>query len=112
MAYKVIERIRKEISELALGHGLRIQISAGVATSKSFKNMEDVLKMADKNLYKEKRVKKQLKIDKDSLKTEIEKIRNKLNELVIKNNKKNINEEVIKISQKLDELIIDHIKDE
>lgn len=105
-AYKVIERIRKEISKSAVEHHLSIQISTGVAYYDSLKDMEEVLKMADKELYREKRVKKQTKIENDNLKKEIEDINDILNRIVIEANKKTTNKEVIEVSKKLDELIV------
>lgn len=112
VAYKVIERIKRETSKLAAEHGLKIQISAGIATCNSLEEIENAFKIADKDLYKEKRVKKQLLGDKDSgIDKEIEKLRDKLNELVIKNNNEEIKEEVLKVSQKLDDLILEYLKD-
>ncbi|CRZ35804.1 diguanylate cyclase (GGDEF)-like protein [Herbinix hemicellulosilytica] len=56
-AYRVIERIRREINKLAAGQGMNIQISAGAAYYDCLRNMGDIIKMADRDLYKEKRVK-------------------------------------------------------
>lgn len=58
IAYKIIERIRREIHNLSVDYGLNIQFSAGVAYSNSFKNMVDIITMADKDLYREKALKK------------------------------------------------------
>lgn len=107
-AYKVIERIRREIIELAAEHCMSIQISAGVAYETSFKNMEYLFNMADKDLYIEKKLKNQKKIETD--KKKIENIRNELNKIVIRENKKIINEEVMEISKKLDELIVKYLR--
>ncbi|GMG97971.1 GGDEF domain-containing protein [Tepidimicrobium xylanilyticum] len=57
-AKKVIERIRKEINELNAGQRISIQISAGVAYYNSLINVGDIIKMADRDLYKEKQMKK------------------------------------------------------
>ena len=65
------------------------------------------MKMADKDLYKEKQ---QKNVKNDDLKIEIERMRNELNIIVIKEDNKNINEEVIEISKKLDELIVKYIR--
>lgn len=58
--------------------------------------------------------KQQNSVDNDDenydLKLEIEKMRNELNIIVIKEDNKNINEEVIEISKKLDELIVRYIR--
>lgn len=57
-AYRVIERIRKEINELTASQRMSIQISAGVAYYNSLRNVGDIIKMADRDLYKEKQMKK------------------------------------------------------
>lgn len=115
-AYRVIERIRKEISELAAGQGMNIQISAGAAYYDCLRNMEDIIKMADKDLYKEKRVKKSKeKQNSEKLKhllREIEKLRDELNKKVTLEGKGINNEETLKLSQKLDELITRYLIDE
>lgn len=115
-AYRVIERIRKEINEIAAEHGMKIQISAGVACHDCLRDMEDIIKMADTDLYKEKRIKKfkeeqSSKKLKDLLK-EIERLRDELNQKVAQSDKEINNEEMLKLSQKLDELIIKGLKDE
>jgi diguanylate cyclase (GGDEF)-like protein len=115
-AYKVIERIRREINESAAEQGMNIQISAGVAYYDSLRNMGDIIKMADRNLYKEKRVKKSKeKQNSEKLKhllREIEKLRDELNKKVTQHDKGINNEETLKLSQKLDELITRYLKDE
>lgn len=115
-AYRVIERIRREINKLAAGQGMNIQISAGVAYYDSLRNMGDIIKMADRNLYKEKRVKKSKeKQNSEKLKhllREIEKLRDELNKKVTQHDKGINNEETLKLSQKLDELITRYLKDE
>lgn len=104
-AYRVIERIRKEISELAAGQGMNIQISAGAAYYDCLRNMGDIIKMADRDLYKEKRVKKSKdKQDSKKLKhllQEIEKLRDELNKKVTQEGKGINNEETLKLSQRL-----------
>jgi diguanylate cyclase (GGDEF)-like protein len=115
-AYRVIERIRKEISELAAGQGMNIQISAGAAYYDSLRNMGDIIKMADRDLYKEKRIKKSKeKQNSEKLKhllREIEKLRDELNKKVTLEGKGINNEETLKLSQKLDELITRYLIDE
>lgn len=115
-AYRVVERIRREISELAAGQGINIQISAGVACYDCLRNMGDIIKMADRDLYKEKRVKKSKdKQDSKKLKhllQEIEKLRDELNKKVTLEGKGINNEETLKLSQKLDELITRYLIDE
>ena len=115
-AYRVIERIRREINKLAAGQGMNIQISAGAAYYDCLRNMGDIIKMADRDLYKEKRVKKSKdKQDSKKLKhllQEIEKLRDELNKKVTLEGKGINNEETLKLSQKLDELIIRYLIDE
>ena len=67
----------------------------------SLNNIKDVIKMAEKQ---------QKNVENDDLKIEIERMRNELNIIVIKEDNKNINEEVIEISKKLDELIVKYIR--
>ena len=115
-AYRVIERIRREINKLAAGQGMNIQISAGAAYYDCLRNMGDIIKMADRDLYKEKRVKKSKeKQNSEKLKhllREIEKLRDELNKKVALEGKGINNEETLKLSQKLDELIIRYLIDE
>jgi len=115
-AYRVVERIRREISKLAAGQGMNIQISAGAAYYDCLQNMGDIIKMADRDLYKEKRVKKSKeKQNSEKLKhllREIEKLRDELNKKVTLEGKGINNEETLKLSQKLDELITRYLIDE
>ena len=72
--------------------------------------------MADRDLYKEKRVKKSKeKQNSEKLKhllQEIEKLRDELNKKVTQEGKGINNEETLKLSQRLDELIVKHLLDE
>ena len=115
-AYRVIERIRREINKLAAGQGMNIQISAGAAYYDCLQNIGDIIKMADRDLYKEKRVKKSKeKQNSEKLKhllREIEKLRDELNKKVTLEGKGINNEETLKLSQKLDELITRYLIDE
>ncbi len=61
VALKVVDRIRREINRLSQGLDIDIQISAGIAYYNSLRNMADIIKMADRDLYKEKRTKYQKK---------------------------------------------------
>lgn len=112
-AKKVIERIRKEINELTAGERISIQISAGVAYYNSLRNVGDIIKMGDRDLYKEKQMKK-TKEKQNSTKLkyliqEIEKLRDELNKKVVQGGKGLNNEETLKLSQRLDELRADKI---
>ena len=115
-AKKVIERIRKEINELTASQRMSIQISAGVAYYNSLRNVGDIIKMADRDLYKEKQMKKtKEKQNSEKLKhllREIEKLRDELNKKVTLEGKGINNEETLKLSQKLDELITRYLIDE
>ncbi|OOO64642.1 hypothetical protein BS638_10345 [Clostridium tepidum] len=115
-AKKVIERIRKEINELTASQRMSIQISAGVAYYNSLRNVGDIIKMADRDLYKEKQMKKtKEKQNSDKLKyliQEIEKLRDELNKKVAQGGKGLNSEETLKLSQRLDELIVEHLLDE
>ena len=96
--------------------GMNIQISAGAAYYDCLQNMGDIIKMADRDLYKEKRVKKSKeKQNSEKLKhllREIEKLRDELNKKVTLEGKGINNEETLKLSQKLDELITRYLIDE
>ena len=96
--------------------GMNIQISAGAAYYDCLQNMGDIIKMADRDLYKEKRVKKSKeKQNSEKLKhllLEIEKLRDELNKKVTLEGKGINNEETLKLSQRLDELIVKHLLDE
>ena len=116
-AYRVIERIRREINKLAAGQGMNIQISAGAAYYNSTKrNMGDLIKMADRDLYREKQMKKtKERHNSDKLKyllMEMEKLRDELNKKVANGSKGINNEDTLKVSEKLDELITKYLKEE
>lgn len=68
--------------------------------------------MADRNLYKEKNIKNQQEIENSELKKEIEKVRNKLDDIVARENNIAGNEEILEVSKKLDELIVKYLKNE
>lgn len=106
---KITERIRKEINKLAKEHGLNIQISAGIACSDCLVDLEDMIKIADKNLYEEKRIKKHLKIKNRDLRTEIEKIRKEFNRVLVAGSQATSNEKILEISKDLDELILKYL---
>jgi len=115
-AKKVIERIRKEINELTASQRMSIQISAGVAYYNSLRNVGDIIKMADRDLYREKQMKKtKERHNSDKLKyllMEMEKLRDELNKKVANGSKGINNEDTLKVSEKLDELITKYLKEE
>lgn len=111
-ADKVIERIRKEINEIAAEHGMKIQISAGVACHDCLRDMEDIIKMADKNLYREKEKKKEQKgqnNEVNNLAKEIREIRDELNRKIDGKSKIFTSTEILELSQKLDKLIVNYL---
>lgn len=113
---KVIDRIKKNIVKKGEKEKIHIEISAGTACHKCLQDMEDIIKMADKNLYREKRAKKSKEgQNSEKLKyllQEIEKLRDELNKKVTQEGKGINNEEALKLSQKLDELITRYLIDE
>ena len=116
VADKVINRIRENISKKEKKENINIEISAGAACYDCVYDMGDIIKMADRNLYKEKQMKKtKEKQNSDKLKhllMEIEKLRDELNKKVSKESQGINNEETLKVSEKLDELIIRYLIDE
>jgi diguanylate cyclase (GGDEF)-like protein len=111
-AKKVTERIRGEIHKLAVEQGLYIQISAGIACTDCLVDLEDMIKMADKNLYREKVIKKGRKWQDtrvDDLLEEVIAIRNELNEKITEGDIVT-SAEVLELSQRLDNLIVRHMK--
>ncbi|MCQ4922455.1 diguanylate cyclase [Tissierella carlieri] len=112
---KVIKRIRRQIYKQTVKENIDIQISAGVASNNDFYNMEDIIRIADKNLYKEKKMKKSEKREKmdtlKELKEQIEVMRDELNKQVIEKDKVMSNEEILELSQKLEKLIVKYLKD-
>jgi len=112
-AKKVISRIRQEINKMAVKEGMNIQISAGVAHSDCLVSLEDMIEMADKDLYIEKKIKKDKKErngrSQDLLK-ELEEIRDKLNGKAIQDNKILTSAEILELSQKLDKLIVKYLE--
>lgn len=114
-AEKVIDRIRREINKKAVKEELNIQISVGVAYSGDCSaSLEDMIEMADKELYIEKSIKKEQKErnskgSSDLLK-ELEDIRNKLNGKAIQENKILTSAEILELSQKLDKLIVRYLE--
>ena len=74
--------------------------------------MEEIIKMADRELYKEKVIKSELrnKDIKSNLENGILEIRDELNKRIAENNNNLNNIEILEISQKLDDLIAKHLK--
>jgi len=112
--YKVIERIRKELSEGSIDEKIDIQISVGVAYTDNLNSIDEMLKIADRDLYREKKIKKEknrIEINNiKNLKHDIEKMRDELNRKVLESGKGISSQETLKLSQKLDELIVNYFK--
>lgn len=105
---KVTDRIRGEIHKLAVEQGMNIQISAGTACTNCSVGLDDMIKGADKNLYREKKAKKEQKKQNNKvndLVSEIEEIRDELNRKIDGKNKILTSAEVLELRRKLDELI-------
>lgn len=113
-AEKVIERIRDEIKLLSEEQNIYIDISVGVSSNCNVTNMDEMIQIADKDLYLE----KDAKIIKESeicdlcyLKKEIEKLKKDLkNEIIYKDNKLIINKNILELSKKIDALINKYIE--
>lgn len=54
---KVVERIKKEIKRRSIGEGVDVEVSAGIAYCSCSIELEEVINMADRELYKEKKIK-------------------------------------------------------
>ena len=109
---RVTERVRREIRKLAVEQGMNIQISAGIACTDCLVDLEDMIKMADKNLYREKELKKRQKWRNtrvDDLLEEVIAIRDELNEKITEGDIVT-SAEVLELSQRLDNLIVRHMK--
>jgi len=116
VADKVIDRIRENIRKKEKKENINIEISAGVACYDCVYDMGDIIKMADRDLYREKQMKKtKERHNSDKLKyllLEMEKLRDELNKKVANGSKGINNEETLKVSERLDELITKYLKEE
>lgn len=115
VAKKVVNRIRANISKKGKKENIHIRISAGIACYDCIKSIGDMIKMADKNLYKQKRAKKSKEGQNSEkimyLRYEIQKLKDELNRKITQGGKGiNNNEEILKLSQKLDKLIVDYLQ--
>lgn len=111
-AKRVTERVRREIRKLAVEQGMNIQISAGIACTDCLVDLEDMIKMADKNLYREKEKKKEQKgqnNEVNNLAKEIREIRDELNRKIDGKSKVLTSTEILELSQKLDKLIVNYL---
>lgn len=114
-AKRVTERVRREIRKLAVEQGMNIQISVGIACTDCLVDLEDMIKMADKNLYKEKEKKKEQKGQNNkvnNLAKEIREIRDELNRKIDGKSKIFTSTEILELSQKLDKLIVNYLEKE
>lgn len=111
-AKRVTERVRREIRKLAVEQGMNIQISAGIACTDCLVDLEDMIKMADKNLYREKEKKKEQKGQNNkvnNLAKEIREIRDEINRKIDGKSKIFTSTEILELSQKLDKLIVNYL---
>jgi diguanylate cyclase len=114
-AEKVAIRIKEEIEKIAKEESINIGISVGIACNHHELNMEEMIRMADEELYKEKEIKKGQKEQNgkvNDLAKEIIKVKDELNRKVIENNKILNNTEILELSQKLDGLIIKYLEND
>ncbi|WP_353095101.1 diguanylate cyclase [Tissierella praeacuta] len=107
---EIIKRIRRGIYKQVIEENIDVQISTGVAFNDCYYNMEDIMRIADKNLYKEKEIKKGIRHEKTNtlkeLSEQIEGLRSELNKQIIEKDKVKI----LELSQKLDILIVEYLK--
>ncbi|WP_160691622.1 diguanylate cyclase [Clostridium sp. C2-6-12] len=106
---RIEDRIRKEMKN----NSPSVSVSIGIADTKNFIDVKELIKMADEKLYQEKDKKKLLKqIETPKLnyiKQEIEKLREELNSNIIENLHDINNKETLELSQKLDDLISSYL---
>ena len=112
MAEEVVTRIRKMINKMAKKHKIDIKVSVGIASSNNIFNIEEMIRMADKQLYKEKIIKSEQKEEdiKSNLTNEILNIKEELNKKVVENDNNLNNIEILELSQRLDDLIINYLE--
>ena len=113
-AEKVMRRIRIEIDRLAQESGIVVKISAGISSNNYSSNLEDMINMADTELYNEKEAKKKEHKDYDvlvNIRREIETIRNELDSKIYQNQNQLTANDVLEVSQKLDDLVLKYLDD-
>ncbi len=112
-AGKVIEKIRKDIDKRALKEKLNIQVSVGVAHNKQIADLEEMIKRADKYLYKEKETKRDNKERKrkmyDMMK-QIAEVDRKLDKKKMERNNSLNSSELLELSERLDKLIEEYLE--
>lgn len=102
---KVIERIRKDINTRALKEKLNIQVSVGVAHNENVADLEEMIKRADKYLYKEKEINRGQKGQKRKMYDMMKQIAEIGRELD-KNEK-----DLLELSERIDKLIAKYVED-
>lgn len=112
VAEEVVTRIRKMINKMAKKHKIDIKVSVGIASSNNIFNIEEMIRMADKQLYKEKIIKSEQKEEdiKSNLTNEILNIKEELNKKVVEKDNNLNNIEILELSQRLDDLIINYLE--
>lgn len=106
---KVINRIKKKISEKGKKENIHIEISAGAACSNCAHEIEKTITIADDNMYKEK-AKKKVKLNKiiddiTELKDKIETLNHEIKSKANENSNKMITKGLFEINMKLEEMI-------
>lgn len=102
---KVIERIRKDINTRALKEKLNIQVSVGVVHNENVADLEEMIKRADKYLYKEKEINRGQKGQKRKMYDMMKQIAEIGRELD-KNEK-----DLLELSERIDKLIAKYVED-
>lgn len=113
-ADKVVKRIRAEINKRVEEQGLDVQVSTGISCTDCLFDLEEMIKMADTELYYEKKTKKEQHKEFDALsniRREIQKLQNELDDKIYQYDNNLLTTEIIELSNKLDRLILKYLED-
>lgn len=109
---KVVTRIRETIHEMAKKHKIDIGVSVGIASSNNTFSIEEMIRMADIQLYEQKIIKREQKKEDETsgLANEILEIKEELNKKVVENGNNLSSIEILDLSQRLDDLIVKYLE--
>lgn len=109
---KVVTRIRETIHEMAKKHKIDIEVSVGIASSNNTFSIEEMIRMADIQLYEQKIIKREQKKEDETsgLANEILEIKEELNKKVVENGNNLSSIEILDLSQRLDDLIVKYLE--
>lgn len=109
---KVVTRIRETLHEMAKKHKIDIEVSVGIASSNNTFSIEEMIRMADIQLYEQKIIKREQKKEDETsgLANEILEIKEELNKKVVENGNNLSSIEILDLSQRLDDLIVKYLK--